>query len=854
MFDLVKFKNTLHPWVLLPTAVIGAIIAYCTHTVPINYWHHSKFGHENDVFFNDYFPLIHVFQHLVPNSDLSPINQSNYLAYSAWALVFSLLAVWLLFAITFSLKSKIFQILVVLVLAASVPFIWTTSFALNQSILTFSAVLLLFLLSSNLKERPVISGLILSLVTFLSLGSSIFGVAVCLAVLLSALYINKGKLLAPLSIVIGVLGIYITSDHLTVVISQYLSNGAESFFYVDGTYSKGAESSFFSVFKSFIFHTNPILLIGLVLAPAYLKIKEHALFATTFTIVVGSVLLSFFFKEIALSDGYSTLFLAPALIPCAFFTYHLLAQKKTGSAFVLYAIILASSIYGIKSWLSPSPLNYMSLSQPYESVMVRAGKTNIDHFNMAGIMGLKTLRDQQGDFDTLATNFYYNLPIEGVHAELAGYFRKDLKKHDLGVYILKSLQPDLKRSAGYPPANSITNINYEGVTLATVCAPNRAIKKAFKNIGRSRPGESVVAFRKLTENHPQNPEAWHGYAKSQFLFSTWDDALKAVQVGLSLHPSHIDMLFLQGQIYQKQGRDEDALANWDRCLAIYKGYGKAWWNKGEYYLRKGDYAEARNQLINAKYCDGYYKNVAIKNIQAIDSIEANAKFANGIETYYIDQINQLQGDTDENRARAKDLLDEMAFYINLDSTNAQLRSHFGLVKLMLGDFKSSSLAFEKAIEMNPNFPKMREYLAISRTNWGAEKYQEDSLQAAIFHFRYALDYAPGDYNASSNLSTCYTDWAVDELAEENYERAFKLLREAIYFNSDNPNAFYEMGNLKMAINQPDSAEIAFNQAYMVDNTSARAIEKLIELYTEKGDDYKAQIYKDRLKEALRRQP
>ena len=851
MFDPVKLKNTLHPWVLLPTAIVGALMAYCAHSVPINYWHHSKFGHEVDPFFNDYFPLIDVFQHLVPNSDLAPINQSNYLAYSVWAVVFAILGVWLLFSITFRLKSKIFQLLAVLVLASSIPFIWTTAFALNQSLLAFSAILLLFLVSSNLKSRPIPSGIILSFIVFLSLGSSLFGIAVCVGVLLSAFQIEKGKVLAPVSLIIGVLGVYITSDHLFMVLSRYLSNGTETYFLIDGAYTKGADASAFSILKSFIFHTNPVLILGLLLASAFLKFKKHGILITTLGITIASLLLSLFFKEIALSDGYSLLFLAPVLIPCSFITYQVLSQKFSGTAVGLYAIIAASCLYGLSSWTDPNPLNYMSLSQPYESVQKRAANTNIDHFNMAGIMGLKSLETRLGSFDTLATNFYYNLPIEGVHAELAGYFKKDVKKHDIGVYILKNIQPDLKRSAGYPPSNSLTNINYDGVTFATVCSPARAIKKAFKNLGSTRPGESVVAFRKLTEKHPQNPEAWYGYAKSQFLFSTWDDALKAAQVGLSLYPSHIDMLFLQGQVYQKQAKDEEALANWDQCLSIYKGYGKAWWNKGEYYLRKGDYAEARNQLINAKYCDGYYKNVAIKNIQALDSIEANEHFKNGIETYYIDQINGLQGDTEENRRKAKELLDEMAFYIDLDSTNAQLRSHFGLVKLMLGDFKSASLAFEKAIEMNPNFPKMREYLAISRTNWGAEKYQEDSLQAAIFHFRYALDYAPGDYNASSNLSTCYTDWAVDELAEENYERAFKLLREAIFFNSENSDAFFEMGNLKMAINQPDSAEIAFNQAYMVNNRSAKAIEKLIEFYTEKGDEYKVQIYRDRLKEALR---
>lgn len=858
MFEPIKLKNALHPWVLLPTGLLAALFTYCARSMPINYWHHSKFGHDNDLFLNGFFPLIDLFQNLVPNSGNSPINETNYLAYSTWAVAFSVLAVWLLFSVTFQLKSKLQQIMGILLIASSVSFVWIASFALNQAILVFAGALLLFVLSSELKDKLLPSVILLSLVSFFSLGTSLFGLAIVAAMFVGQLGNKKGLLASTLALVLGGTALFLVSNDLPQVLSKYLKNASELYVLVDGSFGTGNDTSFLSPIKSLFFNTHLVLLAGVVLSIFFLDLKKTPFALATAILFIGTLLLLFVFKKVAVFSGYSMLFLAPLLVPAALLLGQQMVEKAPKLKIAPYLIIAASSIYGLSTWLQASPLNYMSQALPYQSFVNRATNNNPDYLNLSGIMALKSLQDYAEPFDTLATNFYYNLPIEGVQAELANYFMRDEKPHDLGIYVLKNIPYELKRSAAYPSTKDLTisNIDYQGVTLATVCRPSLSIRKAFKNLGKVRPGESIVEFRALTERFPQHPQVWYGYARSQFEFSTWDDALSATQVGLSLFPDNIDLLFLQGQIYQKQRKDDEALARWSRCLEIYRGYGPAWWNKGEYYMRNNDFEEARNQLINAKYCDGPYQKVAIKNLQALDSIKAKPEFKDGIEAYYINQINKLreQEYNEESQQQGEALLKEMAFYLDLDSTNAKLRSHFGLVKLMLGDNVGAAIAFEKAIEMNPNFPAMREYLAISRTNWGAEKYQQDSLEAAIFHFKYALDYSPDNQNAKSNLSVSYTDWAKEEMALENYEKAFKLLREAIYYNDENPDAFFEMGNLKMAISQPDSAEIAFNQAYMVDNTNLRAIEKLIELYRENGDEYKAKIYESRLKAARRNQP
>jgi len=128
-------------------------------------------------------------------------------------------------------------------------------------------------------------------------------------------------------------------------------------------------------------------------------------------------------------------------------------------------------------------------------------------------------------------------------------------------------------------------------------------------------------------------------------------------------------------------------------------------------------------------------------------------------------------------------------------------------------------------------------------------YQQDSLEQAIFHFKYALDYSPENINARQNLSVGYVDLAGQKIEENDLEGAYKLIRAAIYYDRDNADAFNQMGNLKMIVNQPDSAEIAYNQAFMLDNTNIQALEQLIELETGRNDANKLKILKDRLKQA-----
>ena len=640
------------------------------------------------------------------------------------------------------------------------------------------------------------------------------------------------------------------SGHLMPAVSKFLSTGNEHYHVLNGEFVKQQDVSYTLILNHLFEKVNPILLLGFLSLALLKGFKKDQVSFTTWAMIGFTLILSVPFKEVLLQGNHFMLFLVPLFVLTLISALHMAAQKWKMIRWPAVALTLLTCLYGLSSWISPSPLNYMDLALPYESTYERDKEENIDYLNTAAFMALSQLDELESEYDTLALNFYHNHPLPKAQSQiLMSYLQKDRKTYDLGVFVRRNLPPAAKGTAAFPASNAVVDIEYRGISLATVSQPHTEIRRSFKRLYKQRPGNSVVAFRALTDTFPRNPEAWHGLARSQFLFSTWDDALKSCHAGLALNPSHLELICLKGEVYRKQGRNDEALAEWDKCLSMYKGYAKAWWLKGEYYLREGDLAEARNQLINAKYCQGHYSGRAVKAMQAIDSAETNPKFTSGIEEFFINSINTLGEDNAENRERANELASEMLFYLDLDSTNAQLRSHYGLVQLMLEDFGKASMAFEKAIEMNPNYPQMREYLAIARSNWGAEMYQQDSLEQAIFHFKYALDYSPENINARQNLSVGYVDLAGQKIEENDLEGAYKLIRAAIYYDRDNADAFNQMGNLKMIVNQPDSAEIAYNQAFMLDNTNIQALEQLIELETGRNDANKLKILKDRLKQA-----
>ncbi|MBI1183166.1 tetratricopeptide repeat protein [bacterium] len=517
----------------------------------------------------------------------------------------------------------------------------------------------------------------------------------------------------------------------------------------------------------------------------------------------------------------------------------------------LPAVLLLCSAAGIYRFRFFSPYQYAESSLPFYSSTNEIGSNNGDYLNMGGISAVLTYHQEHPD-DTLGLNFELPVFLRDISTQKIPYEKKDLRKYDMGIFSRAALTIQEQASPSFPPENVEEAQLYRGISMAVAAPPQGVIAKAYKILYSRNTGQAVADFKELRDSFPNNIQVWYGLARAQFRFNKWDDALQSCQLGLINLPGHWGLSVLVGEVYRKQNKNEKAIQQWRKTLKMRPDKSRNYWLMGEYHYRSDSLEKAEVELIKAVSCGDAMSQRAAKTLQAIDSIRTIPAFANGLENYFINELNAIENPDEKQFAHLDRLIERMKFYMDLDSTNALLKSHLGIAFMMKGDFPHAAIAFEKAIELNPNYPQMRQYLAMARINWGAQKFEEDSLQAAVFHFRYALDYEPDNENARSNLSVAYNELAKKAMEEDDLETAYAIIRAAIFYNQKNPESFNQMGDLQLRINQADSAEIAYNQAYLLDKNNVETLRRLIDFYKDRNEPYKVNVYSKRLDELERR--
>lgn len=99
-------------------------------------------------------------------------------------------------------------------------------------------------------------------------------------------------------------------------------------------------------------------------------------------------------------------------------------------------------------------------------------------------------------------------------------------------------------------------------------AENEALAKATltMNIGDFKSADKMLTA--LVGASPNFAEAWNKRATLYFLMGRYDDSLSDIVKTLDLEPRHFGALAGRGMIYQRLGRDADALAAFKDALAV----------------------------------------------------------------------------------------------------------------------------------------------------------------------------------------------------------------------------------------------------------------------------------------------
>lgn len=845
------FHHLLSPWTLIGSLVVGGFIAIFSLLMPLNNWHLSILTDTST--FHSFSPIAKVLANLFYKSNVEGAIEQAPVGLNILSALFSITALWLLFA-KINQKNQTWGVPLLIILAmGSISFLWVGAFALHHSMF-WLGLLLLSHGEAYARRLAAIKPSLFLLYFFaflLLLGSSLPGL---LFVIISLPFGFKSKALVGVKVAtafLAMLVIFLIYPTYFIDLHEYTQWIQYQIFSLNGSYISGAELGWsFSIGKMLGQSSLATLLLTLsALFFGGFRLVDITLSRVS---IVCVLLLIIWVPAVGNLGGFDLLFLFPvfAISVIDFLNSERIENLSNKVRWGIVGACLLLSVPSIIQLVDASPYQYLHNNLLGYDIEKQLTDGDGEYLNISGITLLQ--RELANDESpSITINFEASGITGDKNVSTQGFFAKNKGDWETGIYTLSALHPQQRTSAAFPVPHALRFEKYKNVILAHSANRIAPFDSIYPYWEERKYGEAVSTFKELRNDFSNYPELWVGLATSQYKFHAWDDALKSCEFGLILNSRSAELRCIKGAVFSKQNKGKLALEAWESCIELDSNFARAHWLIGEYHLRNNSLNLARRHFQKATNAPSHVSRRAAKSLQLIDSLENKGYFSKGLAPYFIRKLDSIGADNSVEEEKITGVMNRIKYFIDLDSTNAPLHSHLGVGYMMLGRFDLASIAFEKGVSINPNYVQMRQYLSIARTNWGAEKYQEDSLEFAIFNFKYALDYDPENQSAKDNLSATYLKLSKAFIEENNLENAYGAIAASIYYTRDNPDSYVAMGRLKMIVNQADSAEIAFNHAYRLDAQNEDAIEELIDFYSDKNDLYKAKIYSDRLKKAKR---
>jgi tetratricopeptide (TPR) repeat protein len=133
--------------------------------------------------------------------------------------------------------------------------------------------------------------------------------------------------------------------------------------------------------------------------------------------------------------------------------------------------------------------------------------------------------------------------------------------------------------------------------------PTEYLAASYFEQSRAIPGVSLQAALELARlavtNSPGFGFGWERVAELEFSFGRTDRATAALAKASSLSHRNAQAIALQGFLLAAQNRTREAIAAFDRALAVDSALGNAWLGRGLCRIRRGDLVGGREDLLIA---------------------------------------------------------------------------------------------------------------------------------------------------------------------------------------------------------------------------------------------------------------
>lgn len=179
-------------------------------------------------------------------------------------------------------------------------------------------------------------------------------------------------------------------------------------------------------------------------------------------------------------------------------------------------------------------------------------------------------------------------------------------------------------------------------------------------------------------------------------------------------PRNADLYAFRATAYGRQGKPDDALADYEQAILINGRDAKLYNNRGFIYLGMEKFEQAHADFNRATNIDPNYKNAfnnrGLLYIAQQNFAEAVKQFnqAIQIDNRYVDAYNN-RGFAEFELGQIENALDDFNLAISMDSNYVNAFNNRGLLRARAGDYENAVVDFTHAMMIDPLNPKYYEH-------------------------------------------------------------------------------------------------------------------------------------------------
>jgi tetratricopeptide (TPR) repeat protein len=268
--------------------------------------------------------------------------------------------------------------------------------------------------------------------------------------------------------------------------------------------------------------------------------------------------------------------------------------------------------------------------------------------------------------------------------------------------------------------------------------------------------DEVTLLEDVIEKSPYKARPHYSLGAAYQKQGRLDDAVKEYQTAINLNPHLVQGHYNLGVVYQKQGRLDDAITEYQTAIKLRPYQTEIHNNLGAAYQKQGRLDDA------------------IKEYQTAIKLKPD----------YADAHNNL-GVVYQKQGRLDDAIEKYQTAINLKPDYADAHFNLGLVYQKQGRLDDTITEYQKAINLKPDY-------ADAHYNLGLVYQKQGRLDDAVTEYQTAINLKPDHADAHNNLGVAYQK-------QGRLEDAYREFQAVVEIDSNHKGARDNIEYLRRAI-------------------------------------------------------